>query len=87
MMDAFRCVRPATGDEQMVDRFPDDLVTRLADLADAEESEFESIVDRWAETDEMNCSATEARDIVEEVANLAWRARDEGKGVYVWTST
>jgi hypothetical protein len=74
--------------EEWIYQFPDKMVTRLAELTAAEGSRYGTV---WASTEEM-CGpkgvpqTTGVTQYLRELCQLAIRAQDEGKHLYMWIS-
>jgi hypothetical protein len=71
---------PAGGESSGLTRVGDQLLGRLADL----DYDLDQVAADWAATEEMQWEEEEARSLIDELAQLAVRARSAGKPVWLW---
>jgi len=69
--------------ESWICRFPDPLVTLLADASDGA---IAAAAAKWAATDEISGDAATTQPIIEKLHRLASSARSTGREVYQWGS-
>lgn len=68
-------------DEEWLNIVPEDLVRKIASLDAARMSEASKA---WAVTEEMQCSADEAEDVIKMIAAVAQRAIDLKQSMYLY---
>jgi hypothetical protein len=68
-------------DEEWLNIVPEDLVRKIASLDAARMSEASKA---WAATEEMQCSAEEAEDVIKMIAAVAQRAIDLKQSMYLY---
>jgi len=72
---------PPVGEESSgLTRISDRLLGRLTDF----DYDLNRVATDWAATEEMQWEAEEARGLIDDLAQLAVRARSVGKPVYLW---
>lgn len=76
-------VKAADEGETWLEQFPDALVASLAALT---ESSIPKIADAWGKTEELQCSGTELRPIIQDLRRLAQSSRRSGKRMFLWGS-
>ena len=82
--DAFDTLLNVDGGQRLINRFPDDFVTRLAAL---NEQDLESVAEKWVQHGElsfMECSPGDVIPILESLRNLAVVAVSEQKLLFLW---
>lgn len=82
--DAFDTLLNVDGGQRLINRFPDDFVTRLAALS---EHDLESVAEKWVQHGElsfMECSPSDVIPILESLRNLAVVAVKEQKLLCLW---
>ena len=83
-VDAFDTLLNVDDGQRLINRFPDDFVTRLADLS---EHDLESVAQKWVQHGElsfMECRPSDAMPILESLRNLANVAVKEQKLLCLW---
>lgn len=83
MMSAFSSVLVVDDGERLIERFPAELVSALADLP---ADRLVSVTKQWAETEEINCSPEDIQPVVQGLTRLAGIARGSGQNLYIWNS-
>ena len=71
---------PPVGESSGLTRVHDQLLSRLTDF----DYDLDQVAADWAATEEMQWEAEEARTLIDELAQLAVRAKSVGKPVYLW---
>lgn len=71
---------PTVSDSGDVTRVAERLMSRLTDF----DYDLEAVSADWASTEEMHCEPEEARTLIEQLAQLAVRAKSAGKPIYLW---
>ncbi len=64
--------------------FPKKFITDLAGLG---ETRISSVAAQWVESDEMQWSMAQAREVLTRLVDLAKTAQAESKGIFLWLST
>lgn len=64
-------------------RFPDSLIFLLSRLTKDDIEKFAAI---WADTEEMQWSPEQAQEALTSLVNLAQKALDQAKSIYLWSS-
>jgi len=67
--------------ESWLERFPDELVQKLAAISP---QQIESVASAWANTEELNCDPQDLQPVIVDLQQLSKRAINENKAVYLW---
>jgi hypothetical protein len=84
MLDEFPSLTPQDA-EEWIQRVPADMTSSLAALND---SQIPGIAQRCADltAEELGWSSDDFQDVLKQLRDLARRARDTGKSMYLWNS-
>lgn len=82
-MNDFQCVLEEDDGERLIHRLPAAFLSRLS-LSDADT--LKRATRLWAKTDELACDPPDLEPLIETLVDLAQRAQDTGRNLYLWTS-
>ena len=73
----------SSGGESWLDRFPNDLVSKLATMDNDGKTRAAKM---WAATEELRCSPTDLLPILADLHRLALKAQGSSRSLYLWGS-